>query len=533
MVLFNVKIVGLWLGPVLAVGVLLLADLTPGNPTTTRMAAVALWMAAWWITEAVPLAVTALLPVVLYPLLGIMAGKAVAPLYFNSIIFLFLGGFMVALAMERWGLHKRIALRIIQFVGGGARGLVFGFMAAAAFLSMWISNTATTMMMIPIAMAVIAKAGEWRTKAETTRFAVALLLGTAYGASIGGTATLVGTPPNPMLVKNLSVLFPEAPEISFAQWFVFAFPLAVVFLLLTWLVLAACLRLWKLAAPVPRAVFRKERENLGPLSFAEKVVLVDFLLLAILWMTRKGLTLGSWELPGWSCLLGRADFVDDGTVAIGVAMLLFLVPSCGEPDEGELAPEGGDPAGGGGDNTPARRLSPSRGRIMDWSTARNLPWGIVLLFGGGFALAQGFVDSGLAIWLGGLMEGLSHLPPLWIVLSVCLLLTFLTELTSNTATTQMALPILAAVAVAIQVNPLLLMVPATLSASCAFMLPVATPPNAIIFGTNRLRVGQMARVGIILNLIGAILITLCIYFMGRAVLGIVPGELPAWATQVG
>ena len=505
-------------------GVLLLADLTPGNPAPTRMAAVALWMAVWWIFEAVPLAVTALLPVVLFPLLGIMAGKAVAPLYFNSIIFLFLGGFMVALAMERWGLHKRIALRIILLVGGGARRLVLGFMIAAAFLSMWISNTATTMMMIPIAMAVIAKAGEWRSAAETSRFAVALLLGTAYAASIGGIATLVGTPPNPLFVKNLALLFPEAPEISFAQWFLFALPISLVFLVVAWVVLMAHFRLWELAAPVKREMFQEEHARLGPMSFAEKVVLADFLLLAVLWLTRKGLTLGSWELPGWSRLLAHSDLVDDGTVAIGVALLLFLIP-CRHGAEGEA------PDGSGQDSAalPARGHS----RVMDWDTARKLPWGIVLLFGGGFALAQGFVDSGLAVWLGGLMAGVQGLPPLLIVLCTCLLITFLTELTSNTATTQMALPILAAVAVAIRINPLLLMVPATLSASCAFMLPVATPPNAIIFGTERVHVLQMARAGIVLNLTGAVLITAGIYFLGRAVLGIDASEFPDWAARVG
>jgi sodium-dependent dicarboxylate transporter 2/3/5 len=465
------------------------------------MAGVAVWMAVWWITEAVPLGITALLPVVLFPLLGLMAGKAVAPLYFNSIIFLFLGGFMVALAMERWDLHKRIALRIILLIGGGPWRLVLGFMAASAFLSMWISNTATTMMMIPIAMAVIAKVGEGQRPAETLRFAAALLLGTAYGASLGGIATPVGTPPNPLLLKNLEILFPDAPEISFAQWFAFALPLSVVFLFIAWLILGAFFRLSALALPVERDAFRQEHVRLGSMSFEEKIVLIDFLCLAGLWLTREGLTLGTLKLPGWSSLLAHSSFVDDGTVAIAMALILFLVPSRSQ-----------------------------RGvRIMDWQTARKLPWGIVLLFGGGFALAQGFIDSGLSTWLGGQMEGLSGLPPLAIVLAVCLLITFLTELTSNTATTQMALPVLAAVAVAIRVNPLLLMVPATLSASCAFMLPVATPPNAIIFGTDMVRSSQMARVGVVLNMIGAVLITLCIYLLGRAVLGVDVSAFPEWA----
>jgi sodium-dependent dicarboxylate transporter 2/3/5 len=494
---------GLVLGPVLALLVLLLCNLTPGNPLTTRMTAVALWMAVWWISEAVPLGATALLPVALFPPLGLMAGKTVAPLYVNSIIFLFLGGFLVALAMERWDLHRRIALRIILLVGSGPRRLVLGFMLATAFLSMWISNTATTMMMIPIAMAVIVQADRWHGGGQ--RFAPALLLGTAYGASLGGMATLVGTPPNALFVRNLALLFPGAPEISFARWFLYALPLSIVFLLLTWLLLGELFGLRKLAAPVGRELFREEHARLGPLSWSEKVVLSDFVLLAGLWLTREGLTVGSWQLPGWSRLLVHADYVDDGTVAIAVSLLLFLVP----------ARDG------------------SGGRILDWNTARQLPWGIVLLFGGGFALAQGFVDSGLATWLGGLVEGLGGLPTWMMVLAVCLLMTFLTELTSNTATTQMALPILAAVAVAIRVHPLLLMVPATLSASCAFMLPVATPPNAIIFGTGKVRVSQMARAGVLLNLLGAVLITLGIFLLGRAALGIDPGVFPEWATKVG
>jgi len=494
--------IGLVLGPAAAVALLLLADLDPDRPETTRMAAVAIWMAVWWITEAAPLAVTALLPVVLFPLLGLMAGKTVAPLYFNSIIFLFLGGFMVALAMERWGLHRRIALRIILLIGGGPRRLVLGFMAAAAFLSMWISNTATTMMMVPIGMAVVSRVGAGEGSGGSVRFASALLLGTAYGASLGGIATLVGTPPNPLFIRNLAVLFPEAPEVSFAQWFAFALPLSVVFLVVAWLVLGLFFRLAPLRGLVDRSLFREEQARLGPMSRAEKIVLVDFLALALLWLTRMGLTVGDWQLPGWSGLVADASFLDDGTVAIALALLLFLIPSGRRPGE----------------------------RVMDWPTTRKLPWGIVLLFGGGFALAQGFVDSGLSGWLGGRMEGLSGLPPLLIVLCVCLLITFLTELTSNTATTQMALPVLAAVAVAIEVNPLLLMVPATLSASCAFMLPVATPPNAIIFGTERIRSAEMARVGVILNLVGAVLITLCVYLVGRAVLGIDTSVFPAWAS---
>jgi len=497
--------VGVWLGPAAALALMVLADLDPERASVTAMAAVAVWMAVWWMTEAVPLAVTALLPVALYPLLGIMSSKAIAPYYFNSIIFLFLGGFMVALAMERWGLHRRIALRIITAIGGGPERIVLGFMIAAAFLSMWISNTATAMMMAPIAMAVVKGLGRDSEDAQDDgrrrRFAVALLLGTAYGCSVGGLATLIGTPPNPLLVSNLQLLFPEAPEISFARWMVIGLPVSAVMLVVIWGLLTVLFGLRRLGDLIDRRVFAAERARLGPPSFEEKVVFVDFVLLALLWLTRSGLRLGVTTLPGWSALLPDGALVDDGTVAIVMALLLFLVPS--------------------------RVMAGVR--VMDWRTARKLPWAIVLLFGGGFALAKGFVDAGLSDWLGARMAGLSALPPVLMVLGVCLIMTFLTELTSNTATTQMALPVVASVAVAIGVNPLLLMVPATLSASCAFMLPVATPPNAIIFGTEMIEIREMARAGIVLNLVGALVITAAIYLLGAAAFGGDMGTTPVWA----
>ena len=495
--------IGLWLGPAAAIALLVFADLDPSRPAATPMAAVAVWMAVWWITEAVPLAATALLPVALYPLLGIMSGRAVAPVYFNSIIFLFLGGFVVALAMERWKLHRRIALAVILAVGGHARGVLMGFMAAAAFLSMWISNTATTMMMVPIAGAVIRRVEKHHPGPGSRRFGVALLLGTAYGASVGGLATLIGTPPNPLFVSNLALLFPAAPEVSFASWMILGLPLSLLMLAAAWLVLTAGFRLGRLRGLIDRSVFEQERRRLGPMSWEEKIVLADFVLLAALWLTRAGLDLGATRLPGWSDLLPHGHLLDDGTVAIAVALLLFLAPSRERP-----------------------------GRIMDWPAARNLPWGVVLLFGGGFALAHGFTASGLTLWLGERLAGLDALPPPVLVISICLGMTFLTELTSNTATTQMALPVLAAAAVGIDANPLLLMVPATLSASCAFMLPVATPPNAIIFGTGRVRIADMVRVGIVLNLVGAVLITLCIYFLGEAAFGVPMNETPQWAASI-
>jgi len=499
------RLTSLMLGPLAALLLMAFFDLAPGNPAVTRMAAVALWMAIWWITEAVPLAVTALLPVALFPLLNIMSGKLVAPLYFNSIIFLFIGGFIIALAMQRWNLHKRIALYIIRLVGLSASRLVLGFMVATAFLSMWISNTATTMMMVPIALAVIYKLDESvdeSTASGAKRFSVGLLLGIAYAASIGGIATLVGTPPNLSFARIFAINFEQAPEISFTQWIVFALPLTILMLAFAWFYLSRIYAPAKGSARVRSDVFRRELKALGPMSREERWVLLVFALTAVLWITRSDIAMGSFSFTGWATRLGLSGLVDDGTVAITMAILLFIIPAS---------------AGG------AKRL-------MGWSDTVKLPWGIVLLFGGGFALASGFKESGLSQWCGDQLSGIAGLHPILIVLIVCLLITFLTELTSNTATTEMILPILAATAVAIQVNPLLLMVPATLSASCAFMLPVATPPNAIVFGSDRITVAQMARTGLVLNLVGAVLITLVLFTVGRLVLGIDLNVMPEWAT---
>ena len=500
---YLVQHIGLFAGPAAFLVILLFLDLVPGEPVVTRMAAVAVWMAVWWITEAVPLAATALLPVPLYPLLSIMPGKQVAPVYFNSVIFLFLGGFIIALAMERWNLHKRIALHIVMLVGVSSSRLVLGFMLATAFMSMWISNTATTMMMVPIALAVVLKLeelaeGEQRGR---SRFAVGLLLAIAYAASIGGIATLVGTPPNLSFVRIFALTFEGAPEISFAQWLLFALPLTVVMLAVAWLLLTRMYRSSPGGQSIGRTVFREELRALGPISRPEIGVLIIFVLTAVLWLTRSDLTIGQVQLTGWASALGLKGFVDDGTVAIALALMLFLIPSGKGTGE----------------------------RLMNWVEARKLPWGIVLLFGGGFALASGFKESGLSIWCGERLAGLAGLSPVLLVLSIALIITFLTELTSNTATTEMILPIMAATAVSIGVNPLLLMVPATLSASCAFMLPVATPPNAIVFGSDRITIRDMARTGLVLNLVGAVLITIAMLTLGRWVLGIDLSVMPDWA----
>ena len=498
--------IGIILGPLLFLLVLLLVDLEPGRPAVTRMAAVAVLMATWWISDAIPLFATALLPMILFPTLGIASGKATAPIYFNSTIFLFVGGFMIALTMERWMLHKRIALFIIRRVGGGPTRLILGFMIASAFLSMWISNTATAIMMVPIGLAIVLQMESRFEVADTHRFTVGLMLGIAYACSLGGMATLVGTPPNLAFTQILEITFPSSAGIPFGTWFVMGLPLTVVMLILTWLVLTRIFCRVPAHVTVDRSIVEKEHAELGPMSFEERVVLAVFATTAVLWVFRQQLVLGIVTIPGWSQLIPHAEMIDDGTVALCMAMTLFLIPA-GRAHSGSM--------------------------IMEPEVIMKLPWNIVLLFGGGFALAKGFQVSGLSAALGERFASLAGMPPVVMVLIVCSGLTFLTEVTSNTATTQMILPILASLAVDLKTNPLLLMVPATLAASCAFMMPVATPPNAIVFGSGRLKISEMAKVGLGINLIGIVVITVVFYLLGTVILDIDPGVFPSWAAPTG
>jgi len=497
--------VGFWLG----IGLFTLLMLVPVDPTNgpaSRLAAIAILMATWWVTDAIPLFATALLPIFLYPLLGIMGGRATAPIYFNSTIVLFIGGFMIALTMEKWNLHRRIALNIIHAVGGGPARIVLGFMIAAAFLSMWISNTATAVMMVPIGLAIVGQIENEFGAERSHAFTVSLMLGIAYGASVGGLTTLVGTPPNLSFVRIFQILFPEAPPIAFGQWLVMALPIGLIMLVIAWILLTRVFYRTPDDVTVDAAVVATERASLGPVSYEERGVLFIFVTTALLWVFRVDLNVGLFTIPGWSRLLPFPDLLDDGTIAIGMASLLFLMPTR-DPSAGEA-------------------------RLMGPDIIGRLPWDIVLLFGGGFALAAGFQQTGLATIIGGQLELLGSLPTFFMIILVCLTLTFMTELTSNLATTEMILPILASVAIVTETHPLILMIPATLSASCAFMMPVATPPNAIVFGSGRLTVGEMARVGIVLNLIGALVIATIVYTVGTVVFGIDPSVVPDWATSV-
>lgn len=490
------------LPPLLCALFIAFVDISPGQPLVTRTAGVAMLMATWWITGAIPLAATALLPVALFPLLGIMSAGNAAANYINDIIFLYLGGFLVALAMQRWNLHRRIALRMLLFFGGHPRALLLGFMVPTFFLSMFISNTATTMMMVPIAIAVLADLEERGQSGIMRGFGVGLLLAIAYCASIGGMATLIGTPPNLSFARILQITFPDAPQIGFAQWFLFGFPLALCMAAVLWAQIVWMHTRGLGEGQFNRDVLVSQYRALGPWTFEQRAMLSAFTVLGLLWMSRTGIVLGDFTLPGWSDLFEHPDYFGDGTVAIAVACLLFLLPAPSEPGK----------------------------YVLDWETAKGLRWDIVLLYGGGFALASAFVSTGLSAWMGEGLSGLDGLPPVALVFTICLAISFLTELTSNTATTEMALPILAALAVGIGVNPLLLMMPATFACSCAFMLPVATPPNAIVFGAGNISVAQMVRTGFLLNLIAIILITALTFLLGPLVLNIDPGApAPEWA----
>ncbi len=498
------RTIGLWLGLVGCV-LLMVVPVDPSNAPASRLAAVALLMAVWWVSDAIPLFATALIPLIAYPLLGIMSGRETAPIYFNSTIVLFIGGFMIALTMEKWHLHRRIALNIIHTVGGGPGRIVLGFMLAAAFLSMWISNTATAVMMVPIGLAMVLEVEEESGKEAAHTFTVALMLGIAYACSVGGLTTLVGTPPNLSFVRIFEILFPEAPSIAFGQWILVGFPVGAVMLTVAWLLITKVFYRPSARITVDRGVVETQRAALGPTSYEERVVLAVFALTAFLWVFRVDLQLGLFTIPGWSRLLPHPELIDDGTVAIAMASTLFFIPT----------------------KNRARAA-----RIMERDVIPRLPWNIVLLFGGGFALAAGFQRTGLAELIGNQFAALGGMPPFLLILMVCLVLTFLTELTSNLATTEMVLPILASVAVATGVNPLMLMIPATLSASCAFMMPVATPPNAIVFGSDRISVGEMARVGIVLNFVGALVIATMVYLVALVVFDIDPSVMPDWATAI-
>ena len=543
--------VGLWLGPLVFLLMLAFVELDPANPLVTRMAAVILWMAIWWMTEAIPLAATALLPIPLFPFLGIMRGREVgagsrvdlsaasiqdgfsardfdvvfpnvASQYMDWIILLFMGGFIIAVAVEKWNLHKRIALNILRVVGGQPHRLVLGFMLATGFLSMWLSNTATALMMMPMGMSLILlyeelnagllKQGQVIDR-RAENFGLTLLLGIAYSASIGGFATLIGTPPNGVLATQLPQLFPEAPDLTFSTWMIFALPMSGVYMIFAWLLLT------RLVFPLPsttpftgRDFIQNELRKLGPMSVEERRVLAVFVSFALLLMTRKERLFGAdVDIFGWSYYLDNllrsvgitpvGHLIDDGTVSVGMALTLFMIPA-------------GKAIGG---------------KLLSWDDAKKIPWGILLLFGGGLAIAKGFTTSGLSDYIASQLQiWLGNASPFVIVVSTVGIITGLTEVASNTATISLSLPIMASLSQAIEAHPLLLLIPTTVAASCAFMLPVSTPPNAIVYGSGRIPIMKMVIAGIWLDILSVVLLTGFVYTLGHMAFGVLDG-FPLWA----
>ncbi len=462
---------GLLAGPLAFIIIMYWIEIEGLDSKAQAVLASSAWIAIWWITEAISIAATALLPLILFPLTGAMSIKAASSPYGHPFVFLYLGGFIIAIGIEKYHLHKRIAMMIIKFIGSNVKMIIMGFMIATAFLSMWISNTATAVMLLPVGMAIVLqlKDDPSTPENETQMFGQALMLAIAYSASIGGMATLIGTPPNLVLAGVVKETLGET--ITFSQWFIFGFPLVVILLSITWYYLT------HIAYKFNDDIFKeghKEMEQqlkkLGKMTSDEKKVAWIFFITACAWIFK-------------SVLLEKyIPFIDDTIIALLGGLMMFVFHN--------------------------KNKEP----LLHWRDTQKLPWGIIILFGGGLSLAEGFEISGLAQWIGQqftLLEGVSLFV---LVLLIVFFVNFLTEITSNLATTAMLLPVLASIAISIDVIPYYLLVGATLAASCAFMLPVATPPNAVVFGSGYLKISDMVKVGFGLNLISIVIISLAVYF---------------------
>ncbi|NMA09520.1 MAG: SLC13/DASS family transporter [Methanomicrobiales archaeon] len=479
-------------------------DPTVLAPEARSVAAVTVLMILLWGTGVIPLEATALLPLVLFPALGVLSPVKVAESYGNEVIFLFLGGFIIAMSMQRWNLHRRIALHIIRIVGTSPRRLVLGFMVATAFLSMWISNTATAMMMIPIAVAIILTIIPGTDKTlesldgKEQALARCLIISIPYAASIGGIATIIGTPPNGIFISQLATIFPDAPTIDFFTWMKFGVPFAAIFIIIAWLWLTQVpYRRMVATLPSAKGLIREELAKLGQISTGERWTLIVFALTALAWIFAQTKDIGGFVIPGLDMIFPG---IKDSTIAIFGALLLFVLPV--DPKEGIFT--------------------------MDWEWAVKIPWGILLLFGGGIALSNGFIQSGLAAAIVESLTLIHGLPIVILVFVVALGVSLATEVSSNTAMAAVLMPIMAVTAISVEVNPVILMMTAAVCASMAFMLPVATPPNAVAYGSGYVTARDLLRSGWALDLIGVILWTFFLFTLVLWALG-VPLDIPAWA----
>ncbi len=467
-----------------------------------RAAAVTVLMAIWWMTEAIPISATALVPIAVFPLLGILDAATTATNYGHNYVLMLLAGFFIAKAFEVHNLHRRIALVLISRIGTSRRRIMLSFMVATALLSMWIANVAVTLLMLPIAVAVIAReeaaSSDGPDSVQAGSFGLALMLAVAHAASIGGTGSLVGTPPNMVFVGMVKTLYPSAPDISFFEWMQIGIPFVIVFLPITWLYLAWFHGIEGTFAGSDE-VIQSELSGLGRMSRAEQRVLAVFILTGLGWIFRKDLVFGALHVPGWSTVLGVGDVVHDSTVSVLAAILLFLIPA--EKSDGR--------------------------RLITWPEAQSVPWGVVLIVGGGYAIAKSFASTGLADWLGVQLAFIGVLPLAVIILLVILFMTFITEINSNTATANIFLPVLATMAIAGKMHPFLLMIPATFACSCAFMLPSGTGPNAVIFGSGRVSIPEMSKTGFWLNLMSVVVLSIVMVLVAVPLLG-VTSSVPGW-----
>ncbi|MED4475857.1 MULTISPECIES: SLC13 family permease [Bacillaceae] len=484
--------VGLILGPLLFLLTLLFFHPEGLSPEARSVLAVTLWVATWWITEPIPIPVSSLIPIILLPMTGALDGNTVVSSYGNDIIFLFLGGFFIATAMEKWNLHKRMALSIISIIGTSPQRIVLGFMVSTAFLSMWVSNTAATMMLIPMGLAIVQQASSSLEKgkyaSDIPKFEKSVIFGIGYAATIGGLGTLIGTPPLSILAGTVGQMFDT--EISFAGWMAVGVPLVILLIPLLWLYLTKVV--YKInfrELPGGKEQIYKERKSLGKISYEEKAVAFVFAFAAFMWITRTFIWENIVEIPG----------ISDGIIAMMATVLLFLIPA--KREEGS--------------------------KIMEWKDSKDIPWGILILFGGGLAIAAGFTSTGLSEWIGHQLAGLEGMNILLVIFISTLVILLLTEITSNTATATMIIPVVASLGLALNIHPYALMVPCAMAANCSFMLPVGTPPNAIMYGTGKLKITEMVKNGFWLNNFTLVLIVLVVYFYLPLVWGIDLFEIPA------
>ena len=554
------------------------------DPKINQTLGLGIWIATLWLTEIIPLVVTAFLPMVLFPMFGILSSADVATSYINNTIFLLIAGFMVALALERWNLHRRFSLKVLTMCSNSPRSLLLGMMAATFFLSMFVSNTATSLMMAPNAVSVCdsleknsSSSSDDKTeddgsndtndhdaqnnnksdgnqtntkKQQSKRFACALMLGIAYAANVGGMSSLIGCGPNLVVREQLALLFPDAPELTFAHWWAFALPVGLISFAIIWSYLCLVyLREWKSEVNDEEAssIFRKQYEALGDWSREQKAVCYLFASLCILWLFRTDLDFGSVQIKGWTNIFPEPSYISDGSAGMFIAIIMFIFPARSSMlacDEGQttssqksyedklLVEEGSSSCTNDEDGTRDCHEDESFNKLdttlLDWETANKMPYDIMFLMGGGFAVAKAFVEGGLSGYLGDQLAAL-NISTVWLVFLMTTLIIWLTELTSNTSTSNIMIPIAASLAVAAGTSPYSFMLPAALACTCAYALPIATPPNMVVFSSGRLPMSEMNKAGIFLNIISSFIILGATFSVIPAVFGVGATELPSWA----